>query len=128
MFEVNGVSLVGVTHKQAVETLRSTPQVSKLVMQRGTTPGGKIEKTPTATPTSMKSDATSGGEERPRSAATPMSVKSDATSGVEERSLSALSEVIADDDFKGDYPFVTRGKNTHFFSQNFIREYFQLNV
>ena len=33
--EVNGVSLVGVTHRQAVETLRSAPQVSKLVLERG---------------------------------------------------------------------------------------------
>lgn len=38
VLEVNGVSLVGVTHNQAVETLRSAPQVCKLVMQRQVSP------------------------------------------------------------------------------------------
>ena len=38
VLEVNGVSLVGVTHKQAVETLRSAPHVCKLVMEKGVPP------------------------------------------------------------------------------------------
>ncbi len=34
VLEVAGVSLVGVTHKQAVETLRSAPDTCKLIMER----------------------------------------------------------------------------------------------
>ena len=37
VLEVNGVSLVGVTHKQAVETLRNAPQVSSSHGKRSTT-------------------------------------------------------------------------------------------
>ncbi len=35
VLEVDGVSLVGVTHKQAVETLRSAPHTCRLIMERG---------------------------------------------------------------------------------------------
>ena len=38
VLEVNSVSLVGVTHREAVETLRSAPQISKLVLERGIPP------------------------------------------------------------------------------------------
>ena len=38
MLEINGVSLLEVTHKQAVETVRSSPLVCHLKMERGIPP------------------------------------------------------------------------------------------
>ena len=43
VLEVNGFSLVGVTHKQAVETLRKAPQVCKLVMERWAPPVSRLD-------------------------------------------------------------------------------------
>lgn len=34
ILQVNGISLVGVTHKQAVETIKMAPQRTKLVLDR----------------------------------------------------------------------------------------------
>ena len=36
VMEVNGISLTGVTHKQAVETLRNAPQVQCLTINKQT--------------------------------------------------------------------------------------------
>lgn len=41
MIEVNGVSLMKVTHKQAVETLRSAPAVCKLVLEKSSPQTGR---------------------------------------------------------------------------------------
>ena len=46
MLEVNGTSLVGVTHKYAVETLRQAPHVCKLVIERGRAPARQTTGTP----------------------------------------------------------------------------------
>ena len=61
VLEINGVSLVGVTHKQAVETLRRSPDVCRLVMQRGTNSSGqKAQNMPShASPTPPSTTVTS---------------------------------------------------------------------
>ena len=41
--EVDGISLVGVTHKQAVETLRNAPELCHMVLIRGNIPPAKGE-------------------------------------------------------------------------------------
>ncbi|XP_077999364.1 tyrosine-protein phosphatase non-receptor type 13-like isoform X2 [Glandiceps talaboti] len=53
VLKVSGVELVGVTHRQAVETLRQAPQEAVLLMERGTPPssGNVLPPTPSDTPT-----------------------------------------------------------------------------
>ncbi len=73
MLEVNGVSLTGVTHKQAVETLRSAPHHCKLVMERGVPPQSRHRSTSSSATSpvggmvspSLRSDSLSTGPGRP---------------------------------------------------------------
>nr|XP_006812581.1 PREDICTED: tyrosine-protein phosphatase non-receptor type 13-like [Saccoglossus kowalevskii] len=53
VLEVNEVQLVGVTHKQAVETLRQAPHTTSLVIERGVPPSSTnvLPPTPSETPT-----------------------------------------------------------------------------
>ena len=54
VLEVDGVNLIGVTHKQAVETLRSAPPRCRLVMERGVPP---VPCLPPVTTPSLPSEA-----------------------------------------------------------------------
>lgn len=96
MLEVNGVSLVGVTHKQAVETLRSAPHISKLVMERGVPPPARSRMTSPATSPSQLSSSTGQAEDWTQSRA------SNRVSPTTVRDAPVAMEV--------DYPFVTNGE------------------
>ncbi|XP_035565457.1 tyrosine-protein phosphatase non-receptor type 13 isoform X11 [Canis lupus dingo] len=59
---VNGVSLEGATHKQAVETLRNTGQVVHLLLEKGQSPGTSKEHVP-MTSQSILPDPDSQGQD-----------------------------------------------------------------
>ncbi|XP_078576215.1 tyrosine-protein phosphatase non-receptor type 13-like isoform X2 [Branchiostoma floridae x Branchiostoma japonicum] len=48
VLKVNGVSLTNVTHKQAVEAMRNSPQVTTLLIERGVPPGSGGDKSETS--------------------------------------------------------------------------------
>ncbi|XP_035670217.1 tyrosine-protein phosphatase non-receptor type 13-like [Branchiostoma floridae] len=48
VLKVNGVSLTNVTHKQAVEAMRNSPQVTTLLIERGIPPGSGGDKSETS--------------------------------------------------------------------------------
>lgn len=95
VIEVNGVSLIGVTHKQAVETLRNSPQMCKLVMERGEPHSGAKTDSP-----AMKSEASTALRTD-----TPLSLSGEIGSKMAATSPSTDSEALG----KQDYAFVTPG-------------------
>ena len=99
MLEVNGISLVGVTHKQAVETLRKAPHVCKLVIERGTPPARKA--------THVTKSVTDGDSDNKCRTAENTPDKQRKT-----------------DTMDVDYPFVNRGWHLHYllsFSYNLLK-------
>ena len=95
MLEVNGISLVGVTHKHAVETLRQAPHVCKLVIERGCPPARQT----TGPPAKQVTGATAavGGSDRdvkPRRAG-------EIAPSADKQRVTDIMDV--------DYPFVNRG-------------------
>ncbi len=93
VLEVTGVSLIGVTHKQAVETLRNTPQLCRLVMEKGQRPPSHKDRLPSSP--NVTSDTTGSPVDRPSSET--MALKEDNTVPMDMESY---------------YPFVTRGRCT----------------
>ena len=85
VLEVNGTSLVGVTHKQAVETLRKAPHVCKLVIERGTPPSRQTKGVTSNSDTDTKSCRVTNR-----------------TSSPEKQQKTETMDV--------DYPFVNRGR------------------
>ncbi|XP_072478673.1 tyrosine-protein phosphatase non-receptor type 13 isoform X10 [Notamacropus eugenii] len=57
VLSVNGVSLEGTTHKQAVETLRNTGQVVHLLLEKGQPPTAKVHAPVTPQGTLLEQDA-----------------------------------------------------------------------
>ena len=88
MLEVNEVSLLGVTHKTAVETLRNAPPVCKLVMERGEPPALRPGDNPLGAQSSVSSSLGTPDPSLQIQPLTPATV----VRGMEY------------------YPFVTRGK------------------
>ena len=111
MLEVNGVSLVGVTHKQAVETLRSAPHVCKLVMERGVPPTARSREPVTP---SLPSEGTS----------TPRQDRTSAASDTYSPPVAEERGVPMD----MDYPFVHKGEKNILHLLPHLRFFFLFDV
>ena len=95
MLEVNGTSLVGVTHKHAVETLRQAPHVCKLVIERGCPPARQTTGPPARQVTGATAAITgSDSDVKPRRTG-------EIAPSADKQRVTDIMDV--------DYPFVNRG-------------------